>query len=186
MRVTVVPEDRYIVVDGRGLNFDFPADANIHAIQWYGDNGTVEQKLGGSRPATLPEVQPFIDAWQAESDRRAEPPPPPPPPTPDELQGALSASIQKLINDTARQRRYDDINSAAKYKDISDAEIAALPADEQPIVARYRAECRALALFAARCWAKGEVILSAVQSGQRAVPTKDALLAEMPTMEWPA
>lgn len=80
MRVTIVPDDRYIQIDGRGLSFDFPADANIHAIQWYGDRGTVEQKVGGSRPATLAEVQPFIDAWEAERAVVDAPKPPPPHP----------------------------------------------------------------------------------------------------------
>lgn len=86
MRVTIVPEDHYIAVDSRGLNFDFPADANIHAIQWDGASGVVEQKVGGSRPATLEEVQSFVDLWEAERARVDAPPPPPPPIT-------LSAAI---------------------------------------------------------------------------------------------
>lgn len=92
MRVTIVPEDRYIQVDGRGLNFDFAADPNIHAIQWYGDHGTVEQKIGGSRPATLAEVQPFIDAWEAERVI-VDNPPPPPEPTLSELKAKKNLYI---------------------------------------------------------------------------------------------
>jgi len=44
MRVTIIPEDRWIRRDGTQSNlpswsFD---DANIHAIQWYGEDGEIE------------------------------------------------------------------------------------------------------------------------------------------------
>ena len=81
MRLTVIPEDRTIIKDGVALQFDFPADANIHAIQWYGDAGTIEQKVGGSVPATLEDISPFLGAYTLEEERLAAlaaivPPPP--------------------------------------------------------------------------------------------------------------
>lgn len=94
MRVTIVPEDRYIAVDGRGLSFDFSADPNIHAMQWFDDHGTVEQKTGGSRPATLSDVQPFVDAWEAERDR-IDNPPPPPVPTLAERKATMRAAVKR-------------------------------------------------------------------------------------------
>lgn len=49
MRVTVIPEDRTIVVDGKSiLNIpDWPfEDSHIHAIQWYDDKGEYEIQNG--------------------------------------------------------------------------------------------------------------------------------------------
>ena len=110
MRVTIVPEDHYIAVDSRGLNFDFPADANIHAIQWDGDHGTVEQKVGGSRPATLSEVQPFVDLWEAER-ARVDAPPPVIPPTPEQLREqakrARAAAVSAITVTTQSGKTFD-------------------------------------------------------------------------------
>lgn len=83
MKVTVIPPDRFVSVDGEGRHFDFPADPSIEAIQWDGDSmvGHV-QRRNGAAPFTDPRVvQPFVDAWQAEKDRiaaLARPAPPPP------------------------------------------------------------------------------------------------------------
>lgn len=96
MRVTIVPEDKYIAVNKRGLNFDFAADNNTHAIQWYGDQGVVELKTGGSRPATLAEVQPFIDAWEAERIIVDTPPPAQVIPLYDQIK----ATVKKIDADT--------------------------------------------------------------------------------------
>lgn len=72
MRVTVVPEDKTIIVDGEVLQFAFTADANIHAIQWYGDHGTVEKKIGPAEAISdFAAVQPFVAAHAAEADRIA-------------------------------------------------------------------------------------------------------------------
>ena len=110
MRVTIVPEDRYIQVDGRGLNFAFAADANIHAIQWYGDHGTVEQKVGGSRPATLAEVQPFVDLWEAER-ARVDAPPPVVPPTAEQVREQAkrdrAAAVAAITVTTAAGNTFD-------------------------------------------------------------------------------
>ena len=42
INLTVIPDDRFISVDGQGLVFDYPAAANIHAIQWHNGSGHVE------------------------------------------------------------------------------------------------------------------------------------------------
>jgi hypothetical protein len=69
MKVTIVPEDNYIQVDGVGLNFPFEASEKVHAIQWYDDHGVVEQKQGGTRETTIEEVQHFVSLWQNEKYR---------------------------------------------------------------------------------------------------------------------
>lgn len=97
MRVTIVPEDRYIQVDGRGLNFDFIANANIHAIQWYGDHGVVEQKVGGSRLTTIEEVQYFVDLWEQERVK-VETPPSIEPDSPEKIMNRKKVERQKDVD----------------------------------------------------------------------------------------
>ena len=42
--LTIVPEDKTVVVDGIGFTFDFIVDPDIHAIQWNTDSGHIEYK----------------------------------------------------------------------------------------------------------------------------------------------
>jgi len=42
--LTIVPEDKSVVVDGMGFTFDFIVDPDIHAIQWDTDSGHIEYK----------------------------------------------------------------------------------------------------------------------------------------------
>jgi hypothetical protein len=73
MRVTVIPCDQTIIVDGAVLRFEFAAEENIHAIQWHGDHGTVEKKIGaGEWFDDVSIVQPFVDAFNAEKRLLAE------------------------------------------------------------------------------------------------------------------
>jgi len=53
MKLTVIPEDNMVVVDGEGLILNVTADASIHAIQWDGvtESGEIEYKDG--RPNEL-------------------------------------------------------------------------------------------------------------------------------------
>ena len=40
--LTIIPEDKTVVVDGMGFTFDFIVDPDIHAIQWDTDSGHIE------------------------------------------------------------------------------------------------------------------------------------------------
>lgn len=81
-RLTVVPADSLIIIDGEALRFDFPAPSNLHALQW--DNVTqsghleftddYNQALDGSLYDE--EVAPFVALWEAE--KPASPPRPKP------------------------------------------------------------------------------------------------------------
>lgn len=72
MRVTVIPTDNTILVDGEVLVFNFTADPSVHALQWYGTHGTFEYVHGPAEWFADPaRVQPFIDAFQAEKARLA-------------------------------------------------------------------------------------------------------------------
>ena len=73
MRVTIIPSDNFVSVDGvgfNGINLAFIA-ANIHAIQWYGDHGVVEIKdITTNRIVSNEDISDFtsfqsaINGWQ--------------------------------------------------------------------------------------------------------------------------
>lgn len=77
MRVTIIPSDGFVSVDGKGyggLNLSF-IDPSIHAVQWYGESGEVEVKNPATGKmvenrdiASLDEFQSAIAAWQAAKD----------------------------------------------------------------------------------------------------------------------
>lgn len=113
-------------------------------------------------------------------------PEPVPTPTNDEIITALSAQIQKRLDDFAKTRRYDNVTSGTKYDDLTDTEIAAVPAELQAIITRYRAESRYLKVVTAQTWAKGELLTAEVLSGMRPVPASIAdIEADLPTLAWP-
>jgi len=73
MRVTIIPEDGFVSVDGEGysnLDLSFiPSD--VHALQWYDTDGDLERKDNRGRIITNEEItdltpyQPALDEWQA-------------------------------------------------------------------------------------------------------------------------
>jgi hypothetical protein len=77
MRVTIIPDDKTVVVNG--IAYALPAvpliDANVHAVQFFPESGhvTVEKKIGerehlaGETAATL--VRPFIEAYLSQVAR---------------------------------------------------------------------------------------------------------------------
>lgn len=103
------------------------------------------------------------------------------------LQAAVVARTQAHLDAFAKSRNYDDVNSISKYQNISDAEIAALPAEDRPLVEQFRAECRYLAVATAQTWARLYQILGEIQAGTRAVPVGfDEIEASLPALGWPA
>jgi hypothetical protein len=80
MRLTIIPSDNMISMDGRVLEFSFDAPSDLHAIQWYDDNTGDVATDGGrqSRNATLDDVTPYVNLFNAEAQRleNIEVPPP--------------------------------------------------------------------------------------------------------------
>ena len=102
------------------------------------------------------------------------------------LIGRIVAATQSRIDAFAATRGYDGVNSIGKYQNISDEEIAALPASEQPMVSKFRGECRYLAVVTAQTWAKMYGMLGEVQVGTRQKPSDFAdVESELPVLEWP-
>lgn len=91
MKITIIPDDKKINVDGRMLKSkDFLFPVNIHAIHWDGEKGHIEYK--DKRPnAKVPSkdyIQPYIDQHAAEVERLnsiPKVPTPEPEPTPREI-----------------------------------------------------------------------------------------------------
>ena len=81
-------------------------------------------------------------------------------------------AVQQHMDSTAAQRNYDGIQSAALR--------AALP--NSP----FHAEGVAYGEWMDACWARCYQIMAEVEAGQRAQPTADELLAELPELVMPA
>lgn len=67
MRLTIVPDDKVVIVDGEGY-FDVDVsslDANIHAIQWYDTHGEIEFKdeTNNEKIEDISFCGPVVSAW---------------------------------------------------------------------------------------------------------------------------
>jgi hypothetical protein len=81
MRVTIIPADGFVSVDGKGflgLDLSF-MDKSIQAVQWYGEEGEVEIKnittgkiIENRQIDSFDDFQLALDVWGAENDK---PPP---------------------------------------------------------------------------------------------------------------
>lgn len=77
-RVTVVPADRLVIVDGQALTFEFSAPERMHALQWDGKQGHIEWLGSGDEPPhNVPlaadsyagQVAPYVELWEEEKAR---------------------------------------------------------------------------------------------------------------------
>ena len=77
-RVTVVPVDRLVIVDGQALTFEFSAPERMHALQWDGKQGHIEWLGSDDEPphneplaadSYAGQVAPFVKLWQDEKTR---------------------------------------------------------------------------------------------------------------------
>jgi hypothetical protein len=73
MRVTIIPVDGFVSVDGMGLSgLDLSfMDVSVHAVQWYETHGEIEVKdpatgrmIANEVITSIDAFQPAIDAWQ--------------------------------------------------------------------------------------------------------------------------
>ena len=61
-RISIIPDDGSMVVDGIGAFFSYDIGSDINAVQWYGENGTVEYReiVGGqSMPTRVDDITSF-------------------------------------------------------------------------------------------------------------------------------
>ena len=110
-RVTVVPADRLVIVDGLALTFDFSAPKGMHALQWDGKQGHIEWQGSDDEPphnepleadSYADKVAPYVDLWAKEKKRL------------DNEAAAAEAEYNSLPNVKARKlASIDDETSAA-------------------------------------------------------------------------
>ncbi len=76
MRVTIIPADGFVSIDGQGFNnLDLSfMDPSIHAIQWYGTDGELERKdnrgkiIANEAVFDISPYQAAVDAWNAKKE----------------------------------------------------------------------------------------------------------------------
>lgn len=90
----------------------------------------------------------------------------PPSATQQEQRDAISAAIQKMLDDKAISLRYKNIDSVAKYIGYPNA---------------FQAEAIKLASWAALCWEIAGSVEAQVNAGTLPIPTVEQALAMMPS-----
>ena len=77
-RVTVVPADRLIIVDGYALCFEYAAPDGMHALQWDGEGGHIEWLGSEKNPphnevldadSYADQIAPYVKMWEEEKAR---------------------------------------------------------------------------------------------------------------------
>lgn len=79
----------------------------------------------------------------------------------------LKMAVQEYLDSAAQGLGYDDIYTAVSYA-------------EEPAVPKYQAEGKALRQWRSLVWDAANKIRADVQTGKRAVPTAEQLIAELP------
>ena len=74
MNVTIVKEDKVVMIDGEAMNFDFSLPSNVWAIQWNGTSGEVEFNDGTPNEAItdFSAYQSLVDGHATEKQRLAD------------------------------------------------------------------------------------------------------------------
>lgn len=104
----------------------------------------------------------------------------------EEIQTRIVNQTQTRLDQFANTRHYSNVDSLGKYKDITDQEINQLTPQEQPLVLKFRTECRYLCLATASTWARLYLILDEVRAGTRPVPNDISdIETDLPPLVWP-
>lgn len=150
-RVTVVPSDKLILVNGEPMRFTYSAPENLHALQWHDGSGHLE--FTDHRPNEplkeedyTEKVLPYVQLWEAEKNRLAE-----------EEKKAEAARLEEYNSEPARFERLraerDRRLSATDYLMTSDYPLT----DEQrAAVTAYRTALRELPAQEGAPWDGGE------------------------------
>lgn len=137
----------------------FLSDENIRV--WRNGNRVEYEKNDENYDRFL---KPFVELFEAEKERQK--------PTVEELQARiqkqLTDAVQHVLDTKAQDLLYDNCLSVCSYIDTG--------------VAKFDAEGKAFRAWRSAVWAKGYEILAQVQSGERAIPTEEELIAELPEL----
>ena len=101
MNVCIVKEDKVVMVDGEGMNFDFDLPSNVWAIQWNGSTGEIEFNDGTPNEVItdFTAYQSLVDGHATEKQRLAD----------VEVQAAIDAEAALTYADR-RKAKYDALN----------------------------------------------------------------------------
>lgn len=151
MRVTVVPADQLILIDGQGLHFAFAAPEGLHALQWQDASGHLEYEDGRPNQALTEadyeaHVAPYVALWQAEQARLSA-----------EAEAAEAARLAEYNSEPARFARLreerDSRIAATDYLLTSDYP---LTEDQRAAVSAYRTALRDLPAQEGAPWDGGD------------------------------
>ena len=92
--------------------------------------------------------------------------------TPEQIKREIVDAVQQRLDAFASTRNYDNILSACTYATSTVPKFAK--------EGQYAVSARDMT------WATCYQIMTAVQSGQRPVPTVEQVMSELPTLAWPA
>lgn len=200
-KITIIADDGAVIIDGEaytGLLFSLPD--NTHAVQWNDTQGHVEIKDAYGRMFNYPidSIAPYSDALTAWADAKsaaeaeaqaiadaeaaekaaeeaarleAQAAQAALEASPEYKISVLKSAVQSHLDNTAKERGYDNIMSACTYATSTNPQFAA--------------EGQACVAWRDSVWAYCYNVLSDYNAGIRSEPTAEALLAELPTFSWP-
>lgn len=87
----------------------------------------------------------------------------------EQIKTTLITAIQSHMDKTAQSLNYDDIKTACTYAD-------------EPAVPKFQSEGQVFRAWRSLVWAYCYAQLDAVTAGERAVPTVDVLIGELPKL----
>lgn len=88
----------------------------------------------------------------------------------NQLQNSCFLAMIKLFNDVAKQKNYDDVMSIVSYYASTNN--------------KWAQESQAFIAWRDACWNVALQILDEVQTGQRAAPSIEQFLSELPIIKW--
>lgn len=150
---------------------DYLAAGLFKHVNWEGTYNPRTQELSPPRfvvRSDLKEVQTMYDVWEKTPEQIA---------AHDAeqtagLKSGMIQAIQNMLDQAAQAKGYDSIISACSYAAGGDT--------------LFAREGRAFLAWREAVWLKAYEILAAVEGGQRAVPTVEVLLSEMPVLVLPS
>ena len=70
--LTIIPDDKVIIVDGVAVVCDFDIDSDVHAVQWDGSSGHVEYKSKDNTTLSSNEYESYVTLHSDEKIRQAQ------------------------------------------------------------------------------------------------------------------
>lgn len=177
--VSIIPEDKAIIVDGEGMIFDFYSGP-YHAIQWHNGSGHIERTDGSFNQMLTTEhdynsvVYPFVAAWEVEKAKREQ---------------ALQLTPDQIIEQTIaqyEQKIEDRLNSFAKTAAYNSMLSCCTYATS--VIPMYAAEGQYCVNLRDMTWIKAYELINEMlpiaQAGGH-IPSWEEIESQLPVPAWP-